>query len=332
MQFAQLKRREFITLLGGTAAWPLAARAQQPAMPVIGFLHSGSAEANVKRLAAFRKGLSEAGFVEGQNVAIEFRWADGQNALLAELAADLIRREVTVIATPLSTAAALAAKAATTNMPILFAVSGDPVALGLVASLNRPGGNATGIASLNTELAAKRLGLLRELVPQAAHFAALVNRANPALSEPFIKDLKQGAASLGLGVEIFHASTDREIDAAFANLAQKSGAVLLVGTDPYFYIRRAEIATLAVRHALPAIYDNVDYVQAGGLMSYGADAVNMCELVGTYTGRILKGEKVADLPVLQPTKFELAINLKTAKALGLTVPLTLQVAADEVIE
>jgi len=328
-----MQRREFITLLGGAVAgWPISTRAQQPALPVIGFLHSGSAEANVKRVAAFRKGLSEAGFVEGQNVAIEFRWAAGQNALLPKLAADLIRRGVTVIATPLSTPAALAAKAATTNIPILFAVSGDPVALGLVASLNRPGGNATGIATLNTELAAKRLGLMRELVPQAAHFAALVNPANPALSEAFIKDLKEGAASLGLWLEILHASTDREIDATFANLAQKRGVVLLVGTDPYFYIRRAEIATLAVRHAIPAIYDNGDYTQAGGLMSYGTDAVNACELVGTYTGRVLKGEKVADLPVAQPTKFELVINLKTAKALGITVPYPLLARADEVIE
>jgi putative ABC transport system substrate-binding protein len=328
-----MRRREFITLLGGAAAtWPLAARAQQAAMPVVGFLHSGSPEPNAKRVVGFRNGLSEAGFVEGQNVAIEYRWAAGQNARLPGLAADLIRRRVAVIATPASTAAALVAKASTTKIPIVFAVASDPVALGLVSSLNRPGSNVTGVTSMNGELAPKRLGLLRELVPQAARFTALVNPSNSALSEAFTKDLQAGAATLGLQVEILHASTEGEIDAALASLPQQPGTVLLVSTDAFFFIRRVQIATLAARQALPAIYDSRDYAQAGGLMSYGTSLTDVYRQAGVYTSRILKGEKPADLPIQRATKFELVINLKTANALGLTIPPTLLALADEVIE
>jgi putative tryptophan/tyrosine transport system substrate-binding protein len=326
-----MRRRDFIKVLAGSAvALPLAAHAQQPAVPVIGFLHSGSPDQNVKRLAAFRKGLNEAGFVEGQNVAIEYRWAAGQNDKLPALVADLIRRQVAVIATAGSTPASVAAKAATTTIPIVFAVGADAVALGLVASLNRPGGNVTGITSLNADIAAKRLGVLRELVPQATRYFTLVNPTSQ-LAEPFIKDLQAGAASLGTHIDILHASTDGEIEAAFADLPL-AGTVLVFPPDAFFYIRRARIAALAARHAVPTMFDGRDYVDAGGLASYGADFVNVMELAGNYTARILKGEKAADLPVVQAARFELVINLKTAKALGVTVPPTLLAIADEVIE
>jgi putative tryptophan/tyrosine transport system substrate-binding protein len=327
-----MNRREFIALLGGAAAmWPLGAHAQQTAMPVIGFLHSGSPEQNTKRLAAFRKGLNEAGFVEGQNVAIEYRWAAGQSDKLPALAADLIRRRVEVIATAGSTPAAVVAKAATTTIPIVFAVGADAVALGLVASLNRPGGNVTGITSLNADVAAKRLGVLRELVPQATRYFTLVNPTSQ-LAEPFIKDLQAGAASLAIHIDVLHASTDGEIEAAFAGLPQPAGTVLIFPPDAFFYIRRARISALAERHTVPTIFDGRDYVDAGGLASYGADFLNVMELAGNYTAPILKGEKPADLPVVQAAKFELVINLKTAKALGVTVPPTLLALADEVIE
>jgi putative ABC transport system substrate-binding protein len=325
-----MKRREFISLLGGAAAWPLAARAQQ-AMPVIGFLHSGSLEVNAQRVAAFRKGLRDTGYVEGQNVAIKFRWAAGQDARLPEMAADLVRRRVAVIATPVSTQATLAAKAATTTIPIVFAVGGDPVAMGLVASLNRPAGNATGISILNVELNAKRLGLLRELAPRATRYAALVDRSS-AMTDAVIRNLEASAPALGLKVEILYAGTDHEIDAAFANLSQAPGAALLVISSEFLFIRRAQIVTLAARHALPAIYQTREYADIGGLMSYAPDIVNACELVGIYAGRLLKGEKPADLPVAQSTKFEMVINLTTAKALGISVPPTLLALADEVIE
>jgi putative tryptophan/tyrosine transport system substrate-binding protein len=328
---SDMRRREFIALLGGAAAWPLAARAQQPAMPVIGFLHSGSPEPNVNRVAAFRKGLAEAGYVEGQNVAIEFRWAAGQDDRLPDLAADLIRRRVAVIATPASTPASLAAKAATTSIPIVFAVAADPVALGLVASLNRPGGNATGVSFLFVELLSKQLGMLRELVPSANRFVALVG-PNSALSDAVVKDLQASASALGLPIEILRAGTGREIDAAFANLVQKPGAPLLVGPDPFFTSRRAQIVTLAARHALPAIYDVREFAEIGGLMSYGANVVSGYQLTGIYVARVLKGEKPADLPVVQPTKFELVVNLNTARALGIAIPNTLLALADEVIE
>jgi len=327
-----MRRREFITLLGGAAAgWPLTGRAQQAAMPVIGFLHAGSAEQNVQRLAAYRKGLSESGFVEGQNVAIEFRWADGHDDLLPDMAADLIRRQVAVIVTPGSTDAALVAKSATTAIPVVFASGGDPVVLGLVASLNRPGGNVTGVTSMNSESAAKRLGLIRALAPQAMRYFALTNPTS-VLAGPFTKDLEAGAASLGIHVEILHASTVAEIDAAFANIPQQPGTVLEVSTDALFFIRRAQIAALAARQALPVMFDNREYVAAGGLVSYGADFFSILQLAGLYTGRVLKGEKPADLPVMLSTKFEFVINLKTATALGLSVPPTLLALADEVIE
>jgi putative tryptophan/tyrosine transport system substrate-binding protein len=326
-----IRRREFITLIGGAAAWPLAARAQQSALPVIGFLHSGVPEQNVKRMTAWRKGLQEAGFVEGQNVAIEYRWAAGRNEKLPELAADLIHRQVAVIATAGSTPAALAAKAATTTIPVVFGAGADPVELGLVPSLNRPGGNVTGVTSLNAEVAAKRLGLFRELVPQAARYFALVNPTS-ALAELFIKDLRAGAATVGIHVDILRASTDGEIEAAFASLAQQTGNAMVFGPDAFFFIRRAKIAALMAHHAIPSVHDARDYVEAGALMSYGADFLSVMQLAGGYTGRVLKGEKPADLPVMLSTKFELVLNLKTAKTLGLAIPDRVLALADEVIE
>jgi putative tryptophan/tyrosine transport system substrate-binding protein len=328
-----MRRRDFMMLLSsGAAAWPLAARAQQPAkMPVIGFLHSASRQESAQRLAAFYKGLNETGFVEGRNVAIEYRWADGRTDQLANMVADLIHQQVAVIATPGSAAAAVVAKAATTTIPIVFATGADPVELGLVASLNRPGGNATGIISQNVELAAKRLEVLRELVPQATRYFAFVNPASP-LTEPFVKDLQAGAASQGIDVSLLGASSDAEIAAAFAGLPQQGGTTLVFGSDGFLYSRRAQIVALAARHAVPAIYDGIDYVKAGGLASYGADFLNVMELAGDYTGRILKGEKPTDLPVVRAAKFELVINLKTAKALGLAVPDKILALADEVIE
>jgi len=326
-----MRRRDFITLIGSaTPAWPLAARAQQR-LPVIGFLHSGSPEPNAKRVAAFRKGLGETGYVEGQNVAIEFRWVNDQDDRLAELAADLVHSRVAVIATPGSTQAAVAAKAATATIPIVFYMGADPVALGLVASLSRPGGNVTGISNQDAELMAKRLALLRELAPQAVRRVVLVNRTSP-LSEAVIKNLQASVATVGPQVEILNASTGREIDAAFANLSQKPGGALLVSPDALFFNRRAQILTLAARHALPTIYYDREFVDAGGLMSYGADRVITFQQAGIYTGRILKGEKPADLPIMQPTKFELVINLNTARALDIEPSSTLLALADEVIE
>jgi len=326
-----VKRRTFITLLGGAAAWPLAARAQQPVMPVIGFLNDGSFEPNEKLVAAFRKGLAEAGYVEGQNVAIEFRWAAGQDDRLPDLAADLVRRRVAAIATPGSAPASLAAKAATTTIPIVFAVGSDPIAMGLVASLNRPGGNATGVSFQTVELVAKRLGMLRELAPGANRFVALVN-PNTAFTDALVKDLQASASALGLPIEILHAGTGREIDAAFANLVQKPGSALLSSPDAFFFNRRAQIVTLAARHALPTVYPVREFAEIGGLMSYGPNSVNVSHQTGIYVGRVLKGEKPADLPVMQPTKFELVLNLNTARAIGIAIPSTLLSLADEVIE
>jgi putative ABC transport system substrate-binding protein len=326
-----IKRRQFFTLLGGAVALPLAARAQQPAMLVVGFLHSGSPEPNANRVAAFRKGLSEAGYVEGQNVAIEFRWATGRDDQLPDLAADLIRRRVAVIATLGSTPAALAAKAATTSIPIIFLVGSDPVALGLVDSLNRPGGNATGVNFQLAELVTKRLGILREIAPGSNRFVALVN-PNTAFTDAVVKDLQSSGSALGLPIEILPASTGREIDAAFAKLVQKPGGALLVGPDAVFTNRRAQIVTLAARHAVAAIYGTRDFAEIGGLMSYGPDLVDAYQQSGIYVGRVLKGEKPAVLPVVQPTKFELVVNLNTARALSLTVPDRILALADEVIE
>jgi putative ABC transport system substrate-binding protein len=327
-----MRRRDFITLLSAAApAWPGATWGQQPTMPLIGFLHSGSSDQNAERVAAWRKGLSDAGFIEGQNVAIEYRWAAGENDKLPALAADLIRRQVSLIATPGSTPAAVVAKAATATIPIVFAAGGDPVALGLVASLNRPGGNATGSTSMNAEITAKRFGVIRELVPQATRYFALVNPTS-VLAEFVTKDLQAGAATLGTHVEILRAGSDRDIEAALANLPQGPGTVLVLGPDAFFYVRRTKIAALAIQHMAPAIFDDHDYVGAGGLVSYGANFSEVLQLAGNYAGRILKGERPADLPVAQPTKFVLAINLKSARALGVSVPTTLLAIADEIIE
>jgi putative ABC transport system substrate-binding protein len=325
-----MKRREFISLLGGAAAWPLAARAQQQAMPVIGFLRPGSPEPNAHLVEAFRKGLGETGYVEGRNVAVEYRWAHNYDDM-PELAADLVRLRVAVIATPGSTAAAAAAKSATTTIPIVFSGGGDPVQTGLVASLNRPGGNVTGVSSMSGELGAKRLELLQELVPRAARFAVLVNPNNP-LAEAFVTDVRAAAAAIGRQIEVFTAGTGRDIDTAFTMLLEKRADALQVGPDPLFVSRRVQLATLAARHAVPAIYPFRDDAEAGGLMSYGPSNTDLVRQAGIYTGRVLKGEKPADMPILRATKFELVINLKTAKALGLEVPPTLLARADEVIE
>ena len=325
-----MRRRDFITLVGGGAvAWPLVAHAQQAAMPVIGFLHSGSPEPNARRLAGFRKGLSDAGLVEGKNVAIEFRWAQGKDDRLPELAADLIRQRVAVIATLSSTTAAVAAKAATSTIPIYFLVADPPVELGLVTSLNRPGGNATGITTLAAELAAKRLSLLRELVPQAASMAALIKPSHPS-AKPVTQSLQATARTLGVQLNVLEASSDHEIEAAYAAL--KPRAALLVATDPFFFVRRAQLVALSARHAVPTIYDSREFAEAGGLMSYGPNHVNLWAQAGTYVARILRGEKPSDLPVTQAALFEMVINLKSAKPLGVAVPPSMLALADEVIE
>jgi ABC-type uncharacterized transport system substrate-binding protein len=329
-----MNRRGLISSICAVAATPLllprTARAQASALPVIGFLHAGSREQNGRRLAAFHKGLAEAGFVEGKNVTIEYRWAGGHDDRLKTFADDLIQRQVPLIAAP-STPSALAAKAATTAIPVVFATGADPVAMGLVANLNRPGGNVTGATSLNANVAAKRFGLLRDLVPQAAHYFTLINPTS-ALAQPFMTDLDAGAASLGIHVDRLQASTEAQIDAAFASIPQQPGNVLVACPDAFFYVRRAQITALAARYAVPTIFDVREYPDAGGLVSYGSDFLDVMQLAGDYTGRVLKGEKPADLPVVQSARFEMVINLKTAKALGLTVPPTLLALADDVIE
>ena len=324
-------RREFITLLGGAAAWPIAARAQQPAMPVIGYLDTRSPDAVANRLRAFRQGLKDTGYVERENVGIEYRWAEGQYDRLAELAAELVRRPVTVIVAT-STSPALAAKAATTTIPIVFLVAEDPVRLGLVASLARPGGNLTGVNFFASELAAKRLELLRELVPGATRITVLVNPANTTTTESALRDVVPAARAIGLQIQVLNASTTREIDAAFANIVRERNGALFVAIDPFFISRRAQLVTLASRHALPATFPSREFTEIGGLMSYGAHIPEAYHQVGVHAARILKDAKPADLPVVQSSKFELVINSSTARMLGLTVPDKLLSIADEVIE
>jgi putative ABC transport system substrate-binding protein len=327
-----VKRREFITLLGGAAtAWPLAAGAQQPGkLPVLGFLSSGSPDAFAHRLRAFRQGLKEAGYVEGDNVEIVYRWAEGQNDRLPMLAADLARRQVTVM-TPFGSAATIAAKSATTTIPIVFAVDDDPVRLGLVAGLARPNGNLTGLNFFATELAEKRLELLRELVPTAARVAVLVNPTYPN-AEPTVRDVTTAAHARGLQIEVHNASTSQEINAVFASLARDRPGALFVAGDPLFVSRRIQMILLATRLAIPASYSGREFPDAGGLMSYGTNIAEAWRQTGAYAGRVLKGAKPADLPVVRSSKFELVINAETARMLGLTVPPTLLATADEVIE
>jgi len=328
-----MKRREFIRLLGGAAAaWPLAARAQQPAMPVVGFLSARSADVSARGVAAFRKGLNETSYVEGQNVIVEYHWLEGQYDRLPSLMADLVHRRVAVIATPGVTAAAQAAKAATTTIPIVFGVGDDPVKLGLVASLAQPGGNLTGINFFTAQVVAKRLGLLRDLVPKAVHVAVLVNPANAPIAEATLRDIPEAARVLGLRIQVLNASTSREIEAAFVMLAREPVDALFIAPDGFFIARRVQFATLAARDRIPTTCSNRDMVEAGLLMSYGADNLDMWHRVGAYTGQVLQGAKPADLPVLQSTKFEFVINLQTARALGIEVPNSIQLLADEVIE
>ena len=325
-----MRRREFITLLGGAAAaWPIGARAQQPAVPVIGFLHGGSFEPRANLVAAFRLGLSEAGFVDGRNVLIEYRWAQDQSDRLPGMAVDLIHRQVSVIAAP-DNVGALAAKAATDAIPIVFQIGADPVTLGLVASLNRPGGNATGVSYFTFELGPKRLGLLRDLMAGGADIFVLLNPKSP-IADAALKDM--AAAAVGQQLSVLHASNaQEEINAAFPAMAQKRAPALVIIPDALFTGRRVQLATLAARHAIPAIYTSREFAEVGGLMSYGTNLADNWRQVGTYTGRILKGTKPTDLPVVQPTKFEFVINLATAKALGLEIPPSLLARADEVIE
>jgi len=329
---AQLKRREFITLLSSAAAWPLAARAQQPAMPVIGFINGGTADAYAPFVAAFRKGLNETGFVDGQNVRVEYHWLEGKYDQLPALMADLVRRRVTLIATPASGPAARAAKAATSTIPIVFSVAQDPVQLGLVASLARPGGNATGFNFFSREVAAKRLRLLHDLVPKAVRVAVLLNPANTGSAEATLREVQEAAPAMGLQIQILKATTIAEINAAFASFARERPDALFLAGDGFFTDRRVQFATLTARDRIPATGAESQFVKAGLLMSYGTDLAETFRQVGDYAGRILKGEKPVELPVLQSTKFEFVLNLQTAQALNIEVPPGVLSIADEVIE
>jgi putative ABC transport system substrate-binding protein len=324
-----LQRRAFITLLGGASAWPVVARAQQPAMPVVGVLTSSP---DTARLRAFRQGLKDAGFIEGENVAIEYRSADDQADRLPRLAAELVQRQVAVIAAIGGIPIALAAKAATTTIPIVFSVGIDPVRLGLVASLARPGGNVTGINILSTELASKRLELLLAMVPGAIRIAVLVDPTNAAATDATLRDVRAAARAMGLQIQVLNASNSLELDAAFATLVSERSDALIVSSTPFLFNRRVQLALLAARHAVPAIYQDRQHAEVGGLMTYGASLEDAYRHVGVYTGRILKGEKPADLPVVQSTRFDLVINVPTARMLGLTVPPTLLAIANEVVE
>jgi putative tryptophan/tyrosine transport system substrate-binding protein len=328
---AIMRRREFISLFGGAAvSWPLAARAQQPTMPVVGYLYSGAPEASVHVVTAFRRGLSETGFVEGRNVAVEYRWADNDAARLPELAADLVRRRVAVIAAA-NARAALVAKAATATIPIVFYAAADAVETGLVTNLSRPGGNLTGVNSMSVELGAKRLGLLHELLPRALRFGILVDPRVPAFNE-IITTAQAAAATIGRPLEVLAAGTNREIDAAFARAVENRVDALMIGPAQLFNGRRVQLTTLAVRYAVPMIFTDRSFAEVGGLMSYSASMTDQHRQLGIYVGRVLKGEKPADLPVMQPTKFEFVINMQTARLLGIEVPPTLLAIADEVIE
>ncbi len=329
---SDIRRREFVAALSVAAAWPLATWAQQPALPVVGLINGGSAQESAAFADAFRKGLGEAGYTEGQNVTVEYHWLGGQFDRLPPLISDLVRRRVAVIATPVSMTAARAAKAATNTIPIVFGVSFDPVKSGLVASYSRPGGNATGVNFLNRELDAKRLTFLHELVPKAVRVAVLVNPANPANAETTVQNVQKAARPLGLQINVVRAGTSREIDAVFDAFARDRPDALVVAGDSFFLSRGAQLADLAARHKIPAAYPDRQIVEAGGLIGYGTDLADAFYQVGVYTGKILKGAKPADLPVEQSAKFVLAINLKTARLLGIDVPLQLQVGADQVIE
>jgi putative ABC transport system substrate-binding protein len=330
---SDVRRREFITLLGGGAvALPLAARAQQAGMPVLGFLSNASPDLYSNRLRTFRQGLKEAGYVEGQNVEIDYRWAEGHNDRLPVLAAELVHRQVAVIAAAGGTPSALAAKGATSTIPIVFGVAVDPVEVGLVASLSRPGGNLTGVTNLNAEVGPKRLELLHELLPAARNLGVLVDPTSPTLAEAFWRHLEPAAHSLGVQLHLLHASTESDLDRLFPTLVQLRGSGLIIGPGSFFAGRGKELGALSARHAMPTVFQYRDFAAAGGLMSYGSDETEYYSLVGTYVGRILKGEKPGDLPVQQATKVELIINLKSARALGLTVPLPLLGRANEVIE
>ncbi len=326
-----VRRREFITLVGGTAAWPLAAHAQL-AMPVIGFLGGTSPEVYADRVRAFRQGLKEAGYIDGQNMEIEYLWAEGHNDRLPDLAAELVRRQVAVIVAAGGTPSALAAKAATATIPIVFGVAVDPVELGLVASLNRPGGNLTGVTNLNVEVGPKRVELLRELLPSATLIAVLVNPTNPTIGEPFVRDLEAAARTLGLKLHVLHASTERDFDTVFATLVQLRADALVISPDQFLTSRIEQLAQLTLLNRIPAISQLRQFTTAGGLASYGSSETEYYRPIGIYAGRILKGEKPSDLPVQRSSKVELIINLKTASALGLTIPLPLVGRADEVIE